>query len=280
PSSAAPPPAPGRGGRRGRAGLIVPGAAAGLVVLFALLGPLVVPGSPTAQVGMPFLAPSAAHPLGTDMIGRDVLARLAHGGLPVVALAAGSTALTTLVGFGVGALSGLSGGQMAELVVRVVDVVAVVPALLLLLVLATGFPGSNLAVLVAVALISAPFSIRVIRAATAQVAGTGFVEVSRARGEPRRRILRHDIAPNIVRPALAEIGLRFSAAVHLTATAGFLGLGGAAPAPNWGRMVDENSPGVALTVWPFLAPVLALLILSISVNVLADGLTALLADRR
>ncbi|MEX5710667.1 ABC transporter permease subunit, partial [Parafrankia sp. FMc6] len=268
----------GRGARRLRAW--VPVLPAALVVAFALLGPLVIGRSPTAQVGGPFQGPSAGHPLGTDVIGRDVLARLAHGGLPVVALAAGSTLLTSGVGVVVGMATALSQRRTAELVMRVIDLVAVIPGLLLLLVLATGYPGSDLAVLVAVALVSAPFSVRVIRAAAAQVAAAGFVEIARARGDSRRRILRHDLAPNIVRPALAETGLRFSVALHLTATAGFLGLGRAAPAPHWGRMVDENAAGIGLTVWPFLAPVFLLLLLAVSVNLLADRLASRLAGGR
>jgi peptide/nickel transport system permease protein len=249
-----------------------------MVLLLALVGPLIVSGSPTAQVGTAFLPPSPDHLLGTDVVGRDVLVRLVHGGLPVVALAAGSTALTSLIGLGVGMLTGLSRSRTAEMVIRLVDMFGVLPGLLFMVVLATGFPGSDLAVLVAVALVSVPFSIRVIRATTQQVAGSGFVEVAQARGDSRWLILRHDIAPNIARPALTDTGLRFSAAVHLSATAGYLGLGRGAPVSNWGRMVEENASGIGLTVWPFLAPVLVLVTLSVSVNLLADRLAAHLAD--
>ncbi|MEV7230835.1 ABC transporter permease [Polymorphospora sp. NPDC051019] len=264
---------------RSRHALTAAGTAAAVVVLAALLGPLVAPASPTAQVGLPFDVPSAAHPLGTDAVGRDVLSRLLHGGRAVVLLAAGATLLASVVGVTLGVLSGLAGRRPGEFVVRVVDVVAVIPGLLVLLVLAAGFPGSDTAILVGVGLVSLPFSVRVMRSATRQVAVRGFVDAARARGDSRWRIVRHDILPNVTGTMLAEAGIRFSAAVHLTATAGFLGLGAGPPTANWGRMVNENTAGIALTVWPVLAPALLLVTFTVSVNLLADDLAARWADR-
>lgn len=257
-------------------------AVAGTVTLAALLGPVLGPltgRSPTTQVGLPFDVPSAAHPLGTDFLGRDVLARVLDGGAVVVGLAVGATLAASLAGVLLGVLAGVAGRPLGELLVRVVDVVGVVPGLLVILVLAAGFPGSDIAVLVAVALVSVPFSVRVNRAVTEQVATAAFVEIARARGDGWWRVLRHDIAPNIVGTTLSEAGLRFVAAIYLTATAGFLGLGAAAPDANWGRMVAENLPGAGLTVWPFLTPAMLLVMLAVSVNLLADELAARLAGR-
>ncbi|WBB99833.1 MULTISPECIES: ABC transporter permease [unclassified Solwaraspora] len=262
-----------------RVTLLLAGFAAVGVVLVALAGPLLGSRSPTAPVGLPFEAPTGAYPAGTDAVGRDVLSRLLHGGRAVVLLAIGATALASLCGALLGVFAGLIDRRTGELVVRVVDVVAVVPGLLVLLVLAAGFPGSDSAVLVGVALVSLPFSVRVLRAATWQVAVRGFVDTARARGDSRWRIIRYDLVPNIVGTMLAEAGIRFSAAVHLTATAGFLGLGAGPPTPNWGRMVSENAAGINLTVWPVLLPALLLVLFTVSVNLLADDLAARWADR-
>lgn len=257
--------------------------AAGVVVLVALLGPLLGPlltdGSPTEQVALPFSPPSRAFPLGTDHLGRDTLARVLAGGAVVVGQAVGATVLAGVVGVLLGVVAALSGGRAGELVVRVVDVLAVVPGLLLMLVVAAGFPGSDTAVLVTVVLVSLPFSVRVNRAAAARVAGTGFVRVAVARGDGWWHVLRHDVAPAIAGTALAETGLRFVAAIYLTATAGFLGLGRGAPAPNWGRMVAENLPGAALSAWPFAVPAILLVALAVSVNLLADDLSKTVGDR-
>jgi peptide/nickel transport system permease protein len=118
------------------------------------------------------------------------------------------------------------------------------------------------------------------RAAVERVVHTGYVELAMARGDGWWRVLRNDIAPNIAGPLLSEAGLRFGAALYLSATAGFLGLGAGAPAANWGRMVAENLPGARLAVWPFLAPALLLVLLSVAVNLLADELAAAVAGGR
>ncbi|MEV1293160.1 ABC transporter permease subunit [Pseudonocardia sp. NPDC049635] len=266
------------GAPRGRSNL-VPLAALGAVLpvlLVALLGPLVAPslaaGSPTDQVGAPFGAPGPVHPLGTDVLGRDVVARVLTGGASVVGLAAGATVLAGVAGLLLGVTAGTAPRRVGELLVRAVDVLAVVPALLVVLVLATGFPGSPAAVLVAIALVSLPFSVRVNRAAAERINTAGYVETARARGDGWWRLLRHDLLPGIAPTALSETGLRFVAALYLTSTAGFLGLGAGPPAPDWGRMVAENLPGAALSPWPFLVPALLLVVLGVGVNLLVDDL--------
>jgi peptide/nickel transport system permease protein len=238
------------------------------------LGAHLAASSPTEQVGLPFDAPSTAHPLGTDFLGRDALARLLDGGAVVVGVAAGAAVAAGVLGVLLGVLAATLPRRAGELLVRVIDVVAVVPALLVVLVLAAGFPGSDLAVLVAIALVSVPFSVRVNRAAAERVIGSGYVELAIARGDGWWRVLGHDVAPNIAGPALSEAGMRFVAALYLSATAGFLGLGAGAPAANWGRMVAENLPGARLAVWPFLAPALLLVLLAVAVNLLADDWAA------
>lgn len=248
------------------------GAATAAVALLAVLGPLLATGSPTQPVGIPYDTPSSAHLLGTDVLGRDVLVRVLHGGYLVVGLAVAATLLATALGVAVGVLSTLVSRRAGELAMRVLDLFVVVPALLLLIVLAAGFPGSDLALLAAVVITTAPFSARVVRAAAQQLSGRGFVEVALARGDGRLRVLRHDILPNIAGPVLADAGLRFVGAVYLTATAGFLGIGRGAPAANWGRMVAENISGAALAVLPFLVPALLLVVFGVAVNLLADEL--------
>jgi peptide/nickel transport system permease protein len=241
-----------------------------VVLAVAVLGPIVSPGSATAQAGVPYAPPGNGHLLGTDALGRDVLARVLDGGWIVVALAAGATTLATALGVLIGVTAGLAPRRAADLLLRITDVVAIVPAILIMLVFAAGFPGSDLAVLAAVALTTTPFSARVNSAATRTIARSGFVEIARGRGDSGWQVLRHDILPNIAGTVLTDAGIRFVAAVHLTATAGFLGLGRGAPAANWGRMVQENLSGLSLTPLPVLAPALLIAILAVSVNLLAD----------
>lgn len=101
--------------------------------------------------------------------------------------------------------------RLGDLLVRCVDALAVLPALLVVLVLAAGFPGSDAALVAAVALATAPFSTRVLRAAADTVLNTGYVEAAVARGDTRRAVLRHDVLPNIAGPALMDTALRLVA---------------------------------------------------------------------
>ncbi|MFG2314602.1 ABC transporter permease subunit [Streptomyces tendae] len=261
---------PGTPARR-RAPLFT-GAATLLVLLVALLGPAVAPHSPTAQLAAPFQPPDAQFLLGTDVLGRDVASRVLCGGRTLVLTALAGTAAAGAVGLTAGVLAAMVSRRLGDLLVRCVDAFAVLPALLVVLVLAAGFPGSHAALVTAVALATAPFSTRVLRAAADTVLDSGYVEAALARGDTRRAVLRHDVLPNIAGPALTDTALRLVAALHLTATAGFLGLGAGGAAPDWGRMVSENVPGATLAAAPFLAPALLLVVLSVCVGLLAGRL--------
>jgi peptide/nickel transport system permease protein len=248
------------------------GGVALFVLALALLGPLMAPHGPTEQLGAPFQQPGGGFLLGTDILGRDVASRVLSGGRTIVLIAVAGTALAGVIGVAAGVLAAMVSHRFGNFVLRAVDALAVLPALLLILVLAAGFPGSDSAVVAAVALATAPFSVRVLRAAADSILTSGYVEVARARGDSRPAVLRHDVLPNIAGPALLDTALRLVASLHLTATAGFLGLGRGGAAPNWGRMVNENIPGATLALAPFLVPTLLLVLLSVCVGLLAGRL--------
>ncbi|KDQ70498.1 ABC transporter permease subunit [Streptomyces sp. NTK 937] len=243
-----------------------------LVLLLALLGPWAAPHSPTAQLAAPFQQPDGHFLLGTDVLGRDVTSRVLSGGRTIALTALAGTAVAGAVGMTAGVLAAMVSRQLGDLMVRCVDALAALPALLIVLVLAAGFPGSDTAVVAAVGLATAPFFTRVLRAAADTVLTSGYVEAAVARGDTRRAVLRHDVLPNIAGPALVDTALRLVASLHLTATAGFLGLGQGGAAPDWGRMVNENVPGATLAATPFLAPALLLVLLSVCVGLLAGRL--------
>jgi peptide/nickel transport system permease protein len=242
------------------------------VALFALAGPWLPVGSPTAQVAPPLTPPAPGHPLGTDLLGRDVVARLAHGGRGLLLQALGATVLGSLVGLTVGTLTGLGIGRAARVPLRVLDALSALPALLLLLLLAAGRPGDEMVVLVAIAAVSVPFSVRVVREATRRIADTAYATAARARGDGAWRLLRYDVLPNIAETAWAEAGVRFIAATQLAATAGFLGLGAPAPAANWGRMVRENVTGLTMNPCAVLAPAALVVVLALGCTLLIDRL--------
>ncbi|OLT35214.1 peptide ABC transporter permease [Actinomadura sp. CNU-125] len=242
-----------------------------VVLIVAMAGPCLAAGNVTAPVGVPFEPAGAGGPLGTDVLGRDVLARVLAGGRTLVLQAAAATVLGSVVGLIVGIWTGTTRRhRTARAVSRVVDAVATVPTLLLLLLLAGGLPGDDAIVAAAIALVSTPFSVRVVRERAARLAAAEYAREAEARGDALLARVRHDILPGLAPVALAEAGIRFVAATQLAATAGFLGLGAGAPAANWGRMVRENSPGIAANPLPVLVPAALLVVLAVGATLLLD----------
>ena len=213
------------------------------------------------------LGSSAAHWLGTDQLGRDVLARVIHGARHSLAISATALAIAVVLGSILGLLAGLSRGRLLdEAVSRFIDVVAAFPVVLLALVLITytGTGSRNLALVLGIAF--APQLVRVVRAQTAVVMTSGFVEQARCFGlAPWTLVWRHVLPHALAQvPVLATLNL----GIAITATAGlsFLGMGPQPPAPEWGLMLAEGRNYLYgawwISVWPGLA--ITLTVISIS----------------
>ncbi|GAA3602877.1 ABC transporter permease subunit [Kineosporia mesophila] len=245
----------------------------GAVVTVAVIGPWLAPGSITAPVGRPFEPGGTAHLLGTDVLGRDVLARVLAGGRALVLQAIAATLLGSLAGLSVGiGTARTCHRRTAAAGQRAVDAFAAVPAVLVLLLAASGSAGSDVVVAVAITAVSIPFSVRIIHERTSRLITTDYVCDARARGESGWAVIRYDLLPGIAPVALAEGGIRFVAATQLAATAGFLGLGAGAPTANWGRMVRENSTGLNANPLPVIVPAVLLVVLAVGMSALLDRL--------
>jgi peptide/nickel transport system permease protein len=247
----------------------------GLLVILAisLIGPAVAPYNPDATVAAPALGPSAAHLLGTDLLGRDVWSRFLCGGLSVIVLPLIAVSGALVIGCAAGLLSGYLGGWVDTIVTRTVDIVLAMPPFLLVLVIIAGFGTGGSVIVIAVAAVYAPSITRVIRSATQAIRPREFVLVARARGDSVRWITLREIAPNIVPTLLVEVAIRLTFAVMFIASLSFLGLGVQPPSPNWGVMVAENRDLLFSYPLPVLVPALAIAVLAISVNLIADALT-------
>lgn len=244
-------------------------AAAWLVLLVILVGPEVAPHAATAPVASPYAPPGVGGVLGTDQLGRDVFSRMLHGGRPLLL----TSLLAAFAGAGLGAAAGLFAAlasRLEPLVMRPLDALAAVPPILVLLLVLTTAPN-RAGLVLAVALSSAPLSARVARAAAAQVTGRAHVEAAIARGEGWGWLLGREVLPLVAGVLLADLGVRFVAAVYLVAAAGFLGLG--ASSSDWGLLIVEALPGAALQPWALVVPVLGIATLAISANLAADGLS-------
>jgi ABC-type dipeptide/oligopeptide/nickel transport system permease subunit len=243
------------------------------VILIAFAGPAFVRHGPTEIIGAPLEGPTAAAPLGTDFLGRDVLSRILVGGRSLIVLAVLATALAYLGGAIIGGVAGYSRSWADGALMRSMDVLLGFPPLLFLLVVATGVGRSRSALVVAIAVIQLPSIARIVRGATLDQVERPFVEAAMARGESTAAILRREILPNISRPLLADLGLRLTWSLLLVAAVSFLGLGDQPPASNWALMIAENRTGLTFQPWPVIVPALLVVLLTVGVNLVADGVT-------
>ncbi|WP_433492476.1 ABC transporter ATP-binding protein/permease [Nocardia grenadensis] len=241
---------------------------AGVSVVIAI-GPALAPHSPTAPVGAPFQPPNAASPLGTDVIGRDVLSRVLHGGWSLLLISVVSLLAGYALGVGLGLIAGLR-PRIDAWIMRPVDALVVLPWFLLLAVIATALGAGPAAVMLTASLASVPWIVRIVRTAVHELAGAGYVESARARGEPLWWVAVVEVLPNLRAVVLADAGVRFSGVISIVAVGGFLGLGMRPPSPDWALMITENRSGFALQPWSVLAPALLIMVLVVSVNMFSD----------
>lgn len=246
--------------------------AVALFGLVALTGGLWAPYGPTEQLLLErSQPPSLAHWFGTDRLGRDVFSRVVHGTSSLFLLAGGGTLIAAFLGTVIGLVTSTVGGWLEDVTFRAFDAVLAVPALLLaLLILGTIGPSSS-SVLWVIAVAYTPIVARVVRSVVLSVKTREWVTAARTQGESLTWIMTREILPSVV-PALAvETALRFSYAIFLVASLGFLGVGVQPPTPDWGLMVSEARDYVFLTPWSLVAPAAAIATVVVSVNLAADG---------
>jgi peptide/nickel transport system permease protein len=256
----------------------VPLALPGLVaVVVALAGPYAVADSSLTSRGRPFLPPQAGLPLGSDHLGRDVWSVLLASGATLVWLPLLATALGTLLGGGLGLITGWYRGRLSGLALRAAELLLVVPPLLVTVLALNAATDAGLAVLVCVvALLGVPSAMRFSRSATMAVSSRGYLDHAVALGEPTSALLVREVLPTIAAPVLADAGLRLVGAIYVVASVSFLGLGGAALDSSWASMVAANIAGVALNPWALVAPAVCIVAFAVSVNLVADRFADLL----
>ncbi|HLE53257.1 MAG TPA: ABC transporter permease [Anaerolineales bacterium] len=244
-----------------------------IFLLVALAGPLIAPyGENEIVASDARQPPSAQHWFGTDNLGRDVYSRVVLGARQILVLSGLGTFLAVVGGTFLGLLSGYRGGWVDEGLMRFFDSLLALPALLLALVLLGTFGPSTFSVVGVIVIVYTPIVARVVRSVVLVVKSKGFIEAARLQGESQARLLLREIFPFVL-PALAvEAALRFSYAIFLVASLGFLGAGVQPPNPNWGLMVKEARSFVNQVPWALYFPAGAISIVVIGVNLTADGL--------
>jgi peptide/nickel transport system permease protein len=219
-----------------------------------------------------FAAPSPTHPLGTDHLGRDVLARLVDGAWISVGLTAVALAVCAVLGTAAGLLSGYAGGAAAGLVQRAVDVLAAIPAIVVgLVVAAVREPGTGTLLLAVLVTGWSPFA-RLAHHLTLRERGREYIEGAVAIGAGPVRIAVRHVLPNALRPLVAHACLRFANVLLSVAGLSFLGLGVQPPTPEWGVMLAEGRQFMFLAPQLVLVPATAIVVVAACVTVLGRRL--------
>lgn len=251
-----------------------------LVVIGAILGPVLSPYAYDAQVlKEAFHSPSAAHLLGTDEFGRDLLTRLLQGARTSLTVSGVSILISVVAGLAIGAAAGYFGGLFDRIVTAVVDLTWSFPeiliALILVAIIGPGVSGTMAAIAVAYL---AQFA-RLARAQIMTLKGETYIEAARSLGAGHAYLLIRHLIPNALAPVLVSAMLATGDAIILEATLGFFGLGAQPPLPSWGSMMSSGSALLFKAPWIIIFPGLAVASTVIAINLFGDGLIAALDIR-
>lgn len=196
--------------------------------------------------------PSGAHPLGTDQLGRDVLARIAHAFLLDIGLSTAIVLASLCIGVVAGLAAGEFGGPLDSTLSFLMDTLVTLPQIVVALVLTVYLDGGSFSLIIALSLSGWIKYARIIRTETKRMRGADFIAVARVIGASRGRILLRHVVPNVLPPLTGLIALQFGHTILNIAALGFLGLGVQPPTPEWGAMIAEarpyigRAPGLAL----------------------------------
>ncbi|MBD3308097.1 ABC transporter permease subunit [candidate division KSB3 bacterium] len=262
-----------------------------IIVLFwvfvAIFAPYMTSYTPTEQDWKaPNQGPTAAHPLGTDELGRDLWSRLIYGARVVLVILPvsesfwlpGGTAVwgvlaSLLVGATLGLLSGYRGGWIDEITMRLLDAMMSIPIILLYLIIVAAIGASAVNVVIAIAIVGTPGVARLVRGLTLDIRTRDYVRAAETRGESVPHIMFVEILPNAKGPIIIDAMLRMGYAIFAMGTLGFLGLGLPPPSPDWGSMVAKGREFILSgSPWSALWPSVAIATLVVGLNLLADGL--------
>jgi dipeptide transport system permease protein len=267
------------------------GALAGLIVilaicLMAILADLIAPYSPIDQYPDSQLQPpswleggSSQFLLGTDPAGRDMLSRLIYGARLSLLIGVNVVTLSLAIGIALGLLAGFFRGVVDIAIMRVMDILLALPSLLLAIVIVTILGPSLPNAMVAVAIVTLPHYVRLMRAAVLTEVSKEYVVASRVSGARLLRLMFITVLPNCLAPLVVQATLGFSSAILDAAALGFLGLGAQPPTPEWGTMLSGSLAYLQRAWWVVTFPGLAILITVLAFNLMGDGLRDALDPR-
>jgi len=256
-------------------------AALALIALAAAAAPLIVPYDPDApDAERPLQGPGVHHWLGTDLYGRDQLARIVYAGRVDLLIAIGATAAALAVGTALGAVAGYRGGLTDQLLMRSIDTVQAFPSFVLAMGVAAALGNSALNVAIAIAITHVPIYGRLVRGEMLRVREMEYAEAARTVGNRSRRIIFLHLLPNCFPPIAVQATLAMGFAILTVAALSYIGLGIRPPTSEWGAMTAEGAGYIVSGEWwIFLFPGLAIMAVVLSFNLVGDMLRDLLDPR-
>jgi peptide/nickel transport system permease protein len=258
----------------------------GLIILIpmflcAVLAPVLAPHNPIEPDLKNVLAgPSFLHPFGTDMLGRDVLARVIYGSRISLLVGFVSVGIATLIGLFLGALSGYYGGFIDEIIMRFVDLMMCFPTFFLILAVIAFLEPSIWNIMVVIGLTSWMGISRLVRAEFLSIKSKEFVMAAKAQGLSNYRIIFGHILPNALAPVYVVATLGVGGAILTESALSFLGIGVQPPTPSWGNILAQAKDNIEIAWWLSLYPGIAIFLTVMGYNLLGEGLSDILDPRR
>lgn len=249
------------------------------VVLLAAVTPFLFPESPWTMAGIPFTPPfESVQFLGTDSLGRDVAAGIAHGAIISLLVGGVSTAVALTIGISLGAVAGYFGGAIDDAVMRFTEFFQTIPSFVLAVVLVAIFRPSIGSIVTAIAIVSWPPVTRLVRAEFLSLRSREFVQAAILLGQSHMRVIFTQILPNALSPIIVLASLMVASAILLESALSFLGLGD----PNrmsWGFMIGAGRSVIRLAWWMSVFPGLAILLTVLALNLVGEGFNDALNPR-
>jgi len=257
------------------AGIVV-----GILVVLAVLAPLLAPWDPNKPDTRRILAgPSASHWLGTDQLGRDVLARVLYGARISLAVGFISVGIAAVIGIILGSAAGYHGGFADAVIMRLVDLMLVFPRFFLLLAVLAFLQPSIWTIMAVIGVTGWMGVARLVRAEFLTLKEREFVIWSESVGASASRVIFRHILPNAMAPVLVAMTLGIPAAILTESGLSFLGLGVQPPYATWGNMLNDGKDSIEIAWWMTVYPGLAILVTVLSYNLLGEGIRDALDPR-
>ena len=249
-------------------------------ILLAIFADFIAPyGFKETELANKHIPPSAAHWLGTDEFGRDILSRIIYGARISLWVGFSAVSGSIIVGSFLGILAGYYGKWVDAIISRIFDILLAFPSILLAIAIVAMLGPSLQNALIAIAIINIPTFGRLLRSRVLSVKEEEYITAAKAIGMKDARILFHHVLPNSMAPIIVQGTLAIATAIIEAAALGFLGLGAQPPAPEWGKMLADSKDFIIQAPWTVFFPGISIMLTVLGFNLMGDGLRDALDPR-